>query len=82
MFFSIRILIWPLDPLNKGKIDYLLHICAPLSFYYKNTKKNLQNPSKKAKNTAAGSNILPQKANITFLRILLQLRKGRAEIAT
>ena len=25
VFFSIKSLIWPLDPLNKGKIDFLLH---------------------------------------------------------
>ena len=33
-FFLIKNLIWPPDPLNKGKIDFLLQIWAPWSFYY------------------------------------------------
>ena len=34
VFFSIKNIIWPPDPLNKEKIDFLLKIWAPWSFYY------------------------------------------------
>ena len=45
LFFSIKNLIWPQDPLIERKIDFSLHFWAPWSFYYKNTSKNVQNPS-------------------------------------
>ena len=61
-FFSIKNLIWPPDPLNKGKMDFFLHFWAPWSFYFKNSSKNVQKNSKNAKNTAESTNILSKKA--------------------
>ena len=51
-FFSIKNFIWPPDPLNKGKIDLLLHFWALWSFYYKNTsKKNAKTRQKSQKHS-------------------------------
>ena len=54
-FFSIKNLIWPPDPLNNGKIDFFIAFLSSLKLLL---QENVQNPSKEAKNTAAGNNIL------------------------
>ena len=62
-FFLIKNLIWPPDPLNKGKIDFFIAILSSVKLLLQEyIKKNVQTPSRKAKNTAAGTNILPPKA--------------------
>ena len=69
-FFSIKNLIWPPDPLNKGKIDFYCIFELTEAFTTRLHQKNVQKPSKKAKNTAAGTNILPQKAEVLLSRKL------------
>ena len=39
-FFLMKILFWSPDPLNKGKLEFLLHFWALWGLYYKNTSKN------------------------------------------
>ena len=63
VFFRLQT-FWPPDPLNKGKMDFYCNFELPEALTTRIKKKNLQNPSKKAKNTAAGTNILPQKAKV------------------
>ena len=56
-FFSIKNL--------KLIFHYILEL--PEAFTTRIHKKNVQKPSKKAKNTAAGTNILPKKAKVLLL---------------
>ena len=62
-FFSMKILFWPQDPLHKGNFFYCTFELSE-AFITRIHKKNIKKPSKKAKNTAASTNILPQKAKV------------------
>ena len=46
-FFSIKNLIWPQDPLNKGKIDFYCIFELPEAFTTRIQKKSCKNPPKK-----------------------------------
>ena len=65
----------PPDPLNKGKNDFFYCIYElPEDFTTGIHQKNVQKPSKKVKNTAEGTNILPQKAKVLLFESQISVR--------